>query len=402
MKTKTSLKKAGILLIGILLVFSITSLVSADRVIDNIEGIYIDDFVAGSTAQANFSYAYLRDRPENPDDSPLIFRINITSSDDKNFPVWKGDFEVSGFIKRYILFGLIPVGEEHFTCNEQEPQTIIHPLGNETVNVKNGTFYCFDPEGNLDFGDFNSYDKVFLNIKSHPALWPGEYGLSVELYYLTDTYFPIVNILDKSYFDRYFRDGSYVDFDVEIIDVNLNDYWAKIITPNKNFSFYKEKKQGHENIYEFFFQTIPNDIIEGDFEVLVTAVDDFGNNATDNTTIKIDLTAPTIELLSPEEGEVYSEILPIELNVTDEKSGVNKNSVKFRLREIVNGTICPETGVPIGNYSCVKTGWLNIEFDEITETFTKQLNTTEHNLSSGEYWFDASAEDILENLVYLE
>jgi len=388
----------------IAIIFSLLSMatsVSADRVIDNIEGIYIEDFVAGSTAQANFSYSYLRDRPENPDDSPLIFRINITSSDDENFPVWKGDFEVSGFIKRYILFGLIPVGEEHFTCNEQEPQTIIHPLGNETVNVKNGTFYCFDPEGNLDFGDFNAYDEVFLNIKSHPALWPGEYGLSVELYYLTDTYSPIVNILDKFYFDRYFRDGSYVDFEVEIIDVNLNDYWAKIITPNKNFSFAKQEKQGYENIYEFF-QTIPNDIIEGDFEVLVTAVDDFGNNATDNITIKIDLTPPTIELLSPEEGKVYSEILPIELNITDEKSGVNKTSVKFRLREIANGTICPETGVPIGNYSCVNTGWLNIEFDEITETFTKQLNTTEYNLSSGEYWFDARAEDILGNLAYLE
>lgn len=387
-----------ILLVGI--VTMLTGFVSANRIIDNPTAIYIENFIAGSEVQANFSYDYLRDRPENPDNSPLILRLNITSTNSQ-YPVWKGDFEINGFIKRYILFGLIPIGEKPFTCSEQASQTIIHPLGIEPVSAENGTFYCYNPEGHLDFEDFNAHDKVFLNIKSHPALWPGEYSLSAELYYLIDTYPPIVNILDKSYFDQYFKDGSYVDFQARITDGSgLYNYYSKIFTPLENFSFSKELVSG--DIYHFYYPSLPITIPEGNHPVKVVAIDLFGNNATDNTIIKIDRTPPEIKLIQPNASKVYSEILPIEANVTDEKAGVNNQSVYYRLREIINGTICPEIGIPVGNYSCTRTDWLNLPYDETTKTFKIAVNTTELNLTSGEYWFEAKAEDILGNIGILE
>lgn len=378
-----------ILLIGIMA----SGFVYADRTIEDTEGIYIEDFVAGSTVTADFSYSYLRDRPENPDNSPLILKISINSSDEVNFPVWKGDFEIDGFIRRYILFGLIPIGDIPFICSETVTE-VVHPIGSVTITPTNGTFYCFDADGELDFGDFNTRDTVFLNIKSHPALWPGQYTLSAELFYLPDIYPPIVNILNKSYFDQYFTYRSYVDFEVEIIDVNLQDYNAKIIVPEYgNFSFSKEHVS--ENTYHFYM-TLPNEIPEEYWDVLVTAVDTEGNIGYDNTTLKIDRTPPEIEFVGP--TDVISDKFTIEFEVTDEKSRVDEESVEVRLREIVNGQICPETGGYLGDGEtlCTTTKWIKLE-PVGGNIFEVEINATELGLNSNEYWLDARAEDILGN-----
>ena len=395
MKQKISLKKSGILTIGILLILSLTALISAERIIDNATEIDIDNFVAGSTAQANFSYSYLRDRPENPDNSPLILRINITSSNETNFPVWRGDFEVSGFIKRYILFGLIPIGEKPFNCNEQDIQTIVHPLGSEPVNAENGTFYCFDPEGNLDFGDFNSYDEVFLNIKSHPALWPGEYNLSAELYYLTDTYPPIVTIINKGDFEtKYYRELDNIEVEAEINDINLEDSWGTIFTLTQNITVPFSHKTG--GIY-YFTKILPIEIQEGNYNLTIFAEDTSGNVGNDSTTLMIDRTGPNIELVEPV-GGIFSEIIPIKFNVTDEKAGVNNESVQARLREIKEGIgLCPETGGPINGTECITTPWINLTLNSTSNLFEVNVNTTDYNFTSGSYWLEAKAEDILGN-----
>ena len=390
MKHKTLTIVLGmIFLIGIMA----AGFTSADRIIDDATEIDIDNFVAGSTAQANFSYSYLRDRPENPDNSPLILRINITSSNETNFPVWRGDFGVSGFIKRYILFGLILVDERDFTCSEQDIQTIVHPLGNETVNVKNGTFYCFDPEGNLDFGDFNAYDKVFLNITSHPALWPGEYNLSAELYYLTDTYPPIVTIINKGDFEtKYYREINNIEVQAEINDINLKSSWGTIFTLTQNITVPFSHKTGGIN---YFTKILPIDIQEGSYNLTIFAEDTSGNVGNDSTILKIDRTGPNVELVEPV-GEIFSEIIPIKFNVTDEKAGVDNESVQARLREIKEGIgICPETGGPINGTGCITTPWINLTL--IDGLFEVDINTTELNLTSGSYWLEAKAEDILGN-----
>ena len=365
--------------------------VLAANSLSNLQGIDMPiGVISGNTFRANFSFDYI-DNLENRDNSPLIIKLNLSSENQENYPVEKGDFEISGFIEKKSFFGFW-TKTTYFDCSEDAPLLINHSIGSEEISeIPDGTFYCFSESSDLKL---NEKDIVYLDITSNIALWPGQYMLTAELFYLNDTTNPVVIILDKDYFNQYFRDGSYVDFNAKITDGSLiSNYNSKIITPLMNISFAKEPVS--ENTYHFYI-TLPITIPEGNWEVLVTAVDSEGNVGEDSATIKIDLTPPEIKLLQPNDS-IYEETIPVELNVTDAKAGVNESSVKIRLREIKNEQICPETGGPIGNYSCITTGWISLGYDESSKTFKKEVNTTELNLTSGEYWLDAKAEDILGN-----
>ncbi|MBU2576442.1 MAG: DUF4625 domain-containing protein [Nanoarchaeota archaeon] len=352
--------------------------------------------IAGDTFTADFSFDYY-DNLENEDNSPLIIKLNLTSNDQIKYPVWKGDFEISGLIEKTAIWGIwtktVP-----FSCSEEETQIIINPIDTTTINnISNGTFYCYNADGDLKL---NEHDEVFLYVTSHPALYPSQYTLTAEMFYLNDTTAPIVLILNEEYFDQYFRDGSYVDFEASITDGRgIQNYNSYIETPLYNFSFAKELVS--DSVYHFY-QTLPGTIPEGDWVLNVTATDTSGNGASDNTIIKIDKTGPVITLVSPGDGEVVSEIIPLKINVTDGKSGTDQSSVYYRLREIVSGQICPEIGVPLGNYTCTRTDWINLPYIlSTTELYGKDVNTTELNLTSGEYWLDVKAQDILGNENYL-
>ncbi len=378
------------LIITSIFIIGIIGAVAAANTLSNLQEIDIpSSVIAGNTFRANFSFDYI-DNLENTDNSPLVIKLNFSSEDQENYPVGKGDFEIDGFIEKESFFGLW-TKITYFDCSEEAPLLIDHSIGPEEISqIPDGTFYCFSESSDLIL---NEKDNVYLDITSHQALWPGQYTLTAEMFYLNDTTNPVVIILNKDYFDQYFRDGSYVDFNAEITDGSLiSDYNAKIITPLMNISFAKEYTG--ENIYHFY-QTLPTTILEDDYLVKVFAKDEFENSGGDSTTIKIDLTPPTIELIQPTGEDVYSENFPVELIVTDGKSGVDNNSVKIRLREIKDGQICPETGGPIGNYSCITTEWISLSYDETTKTFKEEVNTTELNLTSGEYWLDAKAKDIL-------
>jgi hypothetical protein len=209
MKQKTLiLILASIFLIGI-----VVAGVGADREISNTDGIYIKDFVAGTEVQANFSYYYIRDMPDNPDNSPLVLKISVNSSDE-NYPVWKKDFSINGYIERWNFLPWF-IQKIPFSCFEDITE-VVHPLGSTTIEPKNGTFYCFDPEGEMDFADFNTRDEVFLNILSHPALYPGQYNLLAEFYYVEeqseDEYIQTVNIdaVDDSNVVPYGQDSTVI------------------------------------------------------------------------------------------------------------------------------------------------------------------------------------------------
>jgi hypothetical protein len=143
----------------------------------NIQGIDVPlNVIAGDTFQVNFSFDYLDDFG-NKDNSPLIIRLNFTSNDSVNYPVWKGDFGVNGYIEKSYLLGLY-IKTIQFNCSEEENQTITHSTGVENVYAPDGIFYCYNEEGDLKLD--RKYN-VFLNIKSHHALWPGQYNILVEL-----------------------------------------------------------------------------------------------------------------------------------------------------------------------------------------------------------------------------
>ena len=365
---------------------------SADRIIDDIDGIYIEDFVAGSSVQANFSYNYFN-RPGNIEPSPLIFRINITSSDE-DYPVWKEDFEINGSIERcqFNIFGICFFEKTIlFNCLEESPLIINHPLGAETVYPENGTFYCYNPEGDLKL---DRHDQVFLNIKSNPALWPGQYTLSAEIYYLTDTYPPIVSILNKEDFEnRYYREND--NFNIQVLveeGSEISNVWGTVYLDEENISFYSYDNS--DGTYYFSTNT-PSDIKEGAYELTIFAEDISGNMGNDSITLMIDRTGPVIEAIHPT-GEIYAEIIPIELSVIDEEAGVNTESVYYRLREMDGSSICPEAG--IGTWDCYNSGWVKINLD--VNTYKAEIDTSE--LESGEYWFEAKAEDLLGNIGFLE
>jgi len=393
MKPKTLTIILGMILIVGVMASGIT-FVSADRELSNVSDVIaiedlIEDFIAGDTAQASFKYDYIEGVADNVDNSPFILNFTITSSNE-NYPVWKNDFSITGKIMRYRLFGLF-LREIPFSCTQGSSINISHPIGEVTLqNVPNGTFYCYNPEGDLKL---DRRDEIYLNISSHPALWPGQYTLTAQLFYLPDIYPPFVNITNKDDFEEkyYNHITNNIEIQAEIIDVNLESWWGIIFTEDQNITLNYEYED--EGIYHFT-KTLPGNIQEGNYSLRVFAEDTEGNIGNDSTTLRIDRTPPNITLIEP--VGVVSEVFNVKFNVTDEKAGVDNESVQVRLREIVNGQICPETGGPIGNFSCTTTTWIKLDFIG-NDIFEKEINTTELNLTSGEYWLDARAKDVLGN-----
>ena len=382
-------------------------LVSAEEeyigVISNTTGIDISNFIAGSTTTANFSFDY-EDIYDADKHYPLIFKINISYLEDAeecqldDCSVWKNDFEIDGLLRRYYLFGALHK-DIKLKCSEESPLTINHQMGSNTLDVPEGIFYCYNTtEGTIE--TLKKRNKIFLNIFSNPALYPATYKITAQMFYANDTYSPIVNITNKNDFNVYYREGNNIEVQATINEnMGLSNKWGTIFTPTQNITVpFSHKTEG---IY-YFTKMLPNDIQEGNYILKITAEDTSGNIGNDSTTLKIDMTAPVITLVSPEDKSVVSEIIPLKINVTDEKSGTNQSSVYYRLREIISKQICPEIGVPLGNYSCARTDWINLPYNPTTGFYEKEVNTTELNLNSGEYWLDVKAKDILGNEGFLE
>ena len=391
-KTLTTIILVMIFLIGIIGIAA-TGFVSAEEyagVLNNISEISINNFIAGDTASATFSFNY-QDYYGNKE-YPHILRINISSEDQTNYPVGKGDFELSGFVRKYTFFGLFHT-DVNLECSEKSPLIIDHPLGLNTLNVPNGTFYCYNTTSEA-IDQLDKYDQVFLNIKSHPALWPGEYTITAELFYIEDTKAPFVNILNKNAFEtKYYRELSNIEVQATIRDINLENFWGTVFTPTQNITVPFSHKD--DDIY-YFTKILPIDIQEGNYELKIFAKDANENIGNDSTTLKIDRTGPNITAISPN-GSIYEEIIPVELNVTDAKAGVNNQSVYYRLREMNGTSICPETGGPINGTGCITTPWISLTLNSTSGLFEVYVNTTEYNLTSGSYWLEARAEDILGN-----
>ena len=346
------------------------------------------DIVAGNTFGANFSFKYLDDF-SNPDNSPLIIQLNFTS-DDESYPVWRGDFEVSGRVEKYALWGFIHVGTVYFECNNSETQIIDHPLDSQTVWADNGTFYCYNSAGDLQLEE---HDEVYFDMVSNYALYPGQYGLSASMFYLTDGKAPFVNITNKGLFDKYYRENDNVLVLATIDDVSgISEKWASVTLAGTEI--FPVNYDHFENDEYYFSRNTPVDIVEDDYELFVFAEDNYGNRGNDSVILKIDRTGPIITLIEPS-GGIYDEMIPVELQVEDAKSGVNNQSVYYRISEIVNGTFCPSTGIILGNFSCYNSGWLPATYNSTTTNYHDEFNSA--LIESGEYWFEAKAEDILGN-----
>jgi len=173
MKQKTlTIIIASIFLIGIVTAANFT----------NVNPLILDiqDFIAGGTTSTTFSFDYENDFGNLPYAS-LVLKVNI-SSEDENYPVWKGDFQLSGLVQRYSLFDLFLGTIYPLSCVEDTAEFKVQQglLYTET-NIPDGTFYCYDPSNYIDMLELDRRDKVNLSITSNPALYPGEYSVGVEL-----------------------------------------------------------------------------------------------------------------------------------------------------------------------------------------------------------------------------
>ena len=187
------MNKAFVILVCVLLVGVVAA---ADRITNvNPLELYIPNFVAGGMTSTEFSFDY-PNILENYNNAPLVAKVNISSLNDF-YPVWKGDFYLSMVAKQYFLptiFGeIIPINTIPMKCSEdgliefkeKDGTGIIYSID----EIPNGIFYCYNP--NYYMMQLDSHDEVTLSIGSEPALWPGEYNVSVGLYYPVEEYIDV-------------------------------------------------------------------------------------------------------------------------------------------------------------------------------------------------------------------
>jgi len=379
------MKKLMIILAMMVLMIGV---VSADRVISDVTNITVPvGVVAGSPFEAEFSFSY--PYGGNVDGSPLIIQLNITSKNE-SYPVGKGEFVISGRVEKSWLGSGLFVKSVEFNCSEEYAQTIEHPQDAAFVVAPDGTFYCYNKEGDLQLEE---RDDVYLNIVSHYAIYPGEYELSTKMYYLEDERAPFVEILNVDAFDLYYRELDNIEVWVTIDDGSgIKDYpWGTIFANYDITVPFSHKTLG----INYFTKVLPIDILEDDYDLFIFAEDEYNNSGNDSVTLKIDRTAPEIILIQPSSNSTYGEndSLIIEVGAVDVKAGLDSSSVMYRISEIVNGSFCPDSGEIFGNYSCYNSGWV-ADWDSNFET---ELNINGSDFVSGSYWLEAGACDILGN-----
>lgn len=227
------MNKINLFLVGIVLMFGFV--VAAPS---NLSSLVLEDFVAGGIGVARFSFDYLMG--DNFPEGSLVLRVNVSSLESEedcsldDCAVWEGDFGISGFVEQFPLFGFL--GLEKTTplrCLERGDVEFFN--GNGLVysfeNDVNGTFYCFDPSNYLDVLDLERRDDVALEVSSNAALYPGEYGVSVELMEMERDWSPPVMELILE--GAMFSEGDVIPIRLDVRDMyNVRSVEYEIMNPS--------------------------------------------------------------------------------------------------------------------------------------------------------------------------
>jgi hypothetical protein len=274
------------IIIGILLILPLT--LSQGNITNLLLNQPLPDFIAGETTATSFTFNYPHKSstyPNQEDNALLVLIINL-SSNDPNYPVWNGDFKLNGSING-----------ETFECFENDfiIDFICNP--NETILLPNGTFYCI--KDNFLTLSLGSQNNVELSLKSHPALYPGSYNLSISLFY------PEINHtkLITTPLNPDGKNGWFVTEPIFTLEnseaLSLYYQWdsATIFNYIAPFSL--------ENIIN------PSNTSAGTLELNYWADLDCGLEKKNTRIIYVDLTNPIISELTPFDGEViYNNFRP--------------------------------------------------------------------------------------------
>ncbi len=281
-----------ILLIGVVTAGAITNV--------NPVTLDIPNFIAGGRTSTTFSFDY-PDVNGNYNNAPLVAKVNISSLDSE-YPVWKGDFIINMIAKQYFLptiFGeIFPINTIPMKCNETAPinfKAKDKPDIQYTINeVLDGTFYCYNSDYYMLQLDSN--DKITLNISSNPALYAGQYSLSVELLEMEpDRVGPIIKLVspnETSIFsennqiipvklnitDMYNLDSSSVKY--KIVSLGIPSEGAGLNTTYYDSGWiYDIPYNPSSNLYEASFNMTPHNLNQsGSYWIYAEAKDVLGNN----------------------------------------------------------------------------------------------------------------------------
>ena len=185
----------------------------------------IPSFIAGDTTSTEFSFDYPDDFENNPDAS-LVIKVYIESLNE-SYPVRKNDFQLSGLIKQYPLFNLEFLSKSYaLKCVEDDEINFRVDKGllYTQENFGNGTFYCYDPNNYINMLKLDRRDKVFLEISSDPALYPGQYSVSVDLLEMEPDYTgPEIELIEPSGEDIFPGENGIIPIKLNITDMYAID-----------------------------------------------------------------------------------------------------------------------------------------------------------------------------------
>ncbi len=251
MKTKLITTIIGmIMLVGMVMA-------AGNLTLDSPITLTLDSMIAGEWNSAMFSWDFADDEFNNPDSS-LVLQVNF-SSDNEEYPVWKGDFVLNGMLKQYPLWNLYFLSKESvLKCVESDEVEFRVANGHlfTQPNYVNGTFYCYDPNDYIDMMELDRRDKVSLSFKPDMAIYPGSYNISImPMEMEPDTEGPVIELVSPSEDSLYSEESEVIDIKLNITDMYSIDEGVR----------YKITEAGLDDDGQGFFDYYDSGWIEIDF-----------------------------------------------------------------------------------------------------------------------------------------
>ncbi len=137
------------------------------------------------------------------------------------------------------------------------------------------------------------------------------------------------------------------------------------------------------------FGNAPIGLNDGSHTLALFAMDMEYNKANVSATMMVDNSPPEKEITSPQSGETYGQIIPIEMMAQD-ASGIREDTVQYRIFEDLGSLF----GVPIGPEK-YDSGWRVLPY-KVDDLYGEDFNTTAEGLEDGKtYYMRARACDNL-------
>lgn len=219
------------ILTTILAILLVLPLVFGGTIINVSPSLEIPSFIAGDTTSTVFSFDYPYVE-ENYNNAPLVAKVDISCLDEgedcplDNCSVLKGDFQLNMIAEQYLILGLFHYNTIPMPCYETAPiqfKAKDKPKIQYTIdNVPEGTFYCYNP--NYYMMQLDSHDEITLEISSDPALYPGQYSVSVDLLEMEPDYTgPEIELIEPSGEDIFPGENGIIPIKLNITDMYAID-----------------------------------------------------------------------------------------------------------------------------------------------------------------------------------